>query len=232
MLGCVPNAQRSSSGKEEDVAMKRHAAGRRSLLVVLVLVAAACVDEPNGPSDGAAITTPPSSTVADQLPAPVVDDLATLPVREGPREKTTESVPHVQLDAMPVPEVDAELRRRAFAIPGVEDRPSEISLAGARALWLSADLELERPEVLLSGREFAHIHPDGSLHVWLPVEWAVDVDETGWGELHPWVDRAGFWDGVVMVFTPRTPAEVDVVIRLLVESHRFVSGLDLDPSEF
>ncbi len=59
---------------------------------------------------------------------------------------------------------------RVFLIPGVEERESQLSLPGARALWLADDVELARPEVLQSGREFGHIHPDGSLHLWLPVE--------------------------------------------------------------
>ena len=72
----------------------------------------------------------------------------------------------------------AELRRRAFALPGVENRESVLSLPGARGLWLAEHLELARPEVLQGGRESAHIHPDGSLHAWLPVERAIEVAET------------------------------------------------------
>lgn len=164
--------------------------------------------------------------------APPSDDLAVLPVRDGPRRETTYSVPHIQIDAVPVPEVDAELRRRAFSLPGVEDRESDLSLPGARSLWLADDLELARPDVLLSGREFAHIHPNGSLHVWLPVDRAVEVAETKWGELHPWVGREDFWDGLVMVYTPETLDEVDVTMRLLVDAYNHVTGAELDPATF
>jgi hypothetical protein len=69
---------------------------------------------------------------------------------------------------------------------------------------LSDELDLTRPDVLGGSREFAHIHPDGSLHVWLPVDRALEVHETKWGEIHTWADRDGFWDGVVMVYTPAT----------------------------
>lgn len=138
----------------------------------------------------------------------------------------------MQLDAVLVPEVDAELRRRAFSLPGVENRESEISLPGARSLWLTDDVELARPQVLLAGREFAHIHPDGSLHVWLPVERAIEVAETKWGELHPWVGRDDFWDGLVMVYTPESLEEVDITMQLIVDAYNYVTGAELDPAAF
>ena len=159
------------------------------------------------------------------------EDSSRLPERAGERRETTGSVPHIQLDAEPVPAVDAELRRRAYLLPGVENRESVLSLPGARGLWLSDEIELARPDVLAVGREFAHIHPDGSLHVWLPVDRALEVHRTKWGEMHPWVDRDGFWDGVVMVYTPETLEEVDITIRLLVDSYNFVTGASVDPGE-
>ncbi|MFW2334205.1 phospholipase [Ilumatobacter sp.] len=154
-----------------------------------------------------------------------------LPEREGARRETTRDVPHIQLDALPVAAVDAELRRRAFLLPGVEDLPSDRSLPGARGLALPDDLELARPDVISGSREFAHIHPDGSLHVWLPADRALEVDRTKWGELHPWVGRDGFWEGVVMVYTPETLDELDVTIRLVVDAYNFVTGASLEPSD-
>jgi phospholipase/carboxylesterase len=166
-------------------------------------------------------------------------DLSILPERIGERRQATGDVPHQQLGAEPVPEVDSELRRRIFALPGVEDRASERSLPGARGLWFTDGLELVRTDVLGgaregvigSSREFAHVHPDGSLHVWLPVERAIEVHETKWGELHPWVDRENFWDGVVMVYTPESLDEVDVAVRIVVDAYNFITGENLDPAD-
>ena len=154
-----------------------------------------------------------------------------LPERGGARRQTSGSVPHVQLDAEPVPAVDAELRRRVFQLPGVENRESDRSLPGARGLALTAGLDLVRPDVITGSSEFAHIHPDGSLHVWLPVDSAVEVDRTKWGELHPWVSRDGFWDGVAMVYTPETPEELDITIRIVVDAYNFVVGANLTPDD-
>jgi len=125
-----------------------------------------------------------------------------LPERAGPRTLTTGTVPHVQLDVEPVTAVNDELYRRAFALPGVEERPTIVSLPGARGMWLSDDIEVVNPQAIVNGREFAHIHPDGSLHAPLPYERALEVAEKGWGERHPWADERDGWEGVVMLFTP------------------------------
>jgi hypothetical protein len=90
------------------------------------------------------------------------------------------------------------------------------------------DLDLAMPEILPAGREFAHIHPDGSLHVWMPVDRAEEAAEKKWGELHPWVDRDDFWDGVVMIYTPETLDEVDVAVQLVVEAYNYITGANLD----
>ena len=171
----------------------------------------------------------PATDVSEQTKAASPSSLSALPVRDGARVETTGSVPHQQIGVAPVPAVDAELRRRAFSLPAVSDRASERSLPGARGLWLSEDIAIVRPEVLGGSREFAHIHPDGSLHIWLPVERAIEVDEANWGELHPWVGRPGFWDGVSMVYTPRTADEVEVVMQIIVNAYNFVTGENIEP---
>ena len=157
---------------------------------------------------------------------------AVLPVRDGPARETTGDVPHIQIDAVLDPEVGAELQRRAFSLPGLEDRESTVSLPGARSLWLASDVELARPEIILSGREFGHIHPDGSLHLLLPLDRASEVAETKWGEFHPWATRDGFWGGLVMVFTPESLDDVDVSMQLIVDAYNFATGSDLDPADF
>ena len=201
-------------------------------LAAVLLVVTACSGAGPAGSDGA--TPAPSSAAvtssSEATGAADGDRLAVLPVRDGPRRETTHGVPHIQIDAEPVPEVDAELRRRAFSLPGVENRESAISLPGARSLWLADDVELARPEVLQAGREFAHIHPNGSLHVWLPVDRAIEVAETKWGELHPWVGRDDFWDGLVMVYTPETLDEVDITMQLIVDAYNYVTGAEIDPA--
>jgi hypothetical protein len=60
-----------------------------------------------------------------------------LPTREGPRPRTTPTNPHMQLDQQPADSTQRMLlEAEVFALPGVSERESVISVPGARALWL------------------------------------------------------------------------------------------------
>jgi Family of unknown function (DUF5519) len=150
-----------------------------------------------------------------------------LPERQGPRPRTTPTNPHSQLDQQPTAAgLGAALAARAFALPGVRERPSAISVPGARALWLDEDVAAGPAEAFLIGREFAHLHPppDGSLHLALPRELAAEAVATGWAEEHP-IARTGLIPPtVVMAYAPRDAAELDVIAGLVAASHRFACG--------
>jgi hypothetical protein len=105
-----------------------------------------------------------------------------LPKRSGSCPRTTSTNLHTQLEQNLEREVVDELAWRVFAIPDVEERPSAISVPGARALWLREELPTGPQEAFMTGREFAHIHPmpDGSLHVALPPEVTQEAIGKGW----------------------------------------------------
>jgi hypothetical protein len=150
-----------------------------------------------------------------------------LPNRRGSRPRTTPTNPHTQLEQNPQPEMVEELAWRAFALPGVEERPSAISVPGARALWLRDKLPAGPREAFMIGREFAHIHPmpDGSLHAALPPKVAQEAISKGWAEQHP-VARLGYIpQNVVMIYAPRDAQEVEVVAGLVIGAYRYASGV-------
>ena len=140
-------------------------------------------------------------------------------------------MPHTQIDVQAVPEVNDELFRLAFSLPGVENRPSAFSLPGARGMWLRDEVTLIHPDQIVSGREFAHIHPDGSLHASLPLDRASQAIEAGWAEAQPIADQLGI-PGLVMLYTPQTFEELETVFQLVLDSYNFVTGSSLDVSEF
>lgn len=147
---------------------------------------------------------------------------ADLPKRDGPPARTTNAVPHIQIGAFPVPKLSAQITRSAARLPGVDIRKTVISLPGAKGFWISEKVELARPDAVVGGREFAHIHPDGSLHLSLAPGRANEVVEAGWGAFHPWSHRPG-WEGFVLLFTPRSAAEAEVVLQLISDSYEFVT---------
>ncbi len=149
-----------------------------------------------------------------------------LPRRPGSRPTTTPTNPHTQLDQQPSDSEQREqLAASVFALPGVVERPSLISVPGARALWLS-DVKVGPPEAFMVGNEFAHLHPapDQSLHAMLPPAIAVEAIEAGWAEQHPVARRGLIPANAVMLYAPRDDAEREVVEELVRASHAFARG--------
>ncbi|MBX2855159.1 MAG: phospholipase [Rhodobacteraceae bacterium] len=161
-----------------------------------------------------------------------VAEITSIPQRALPPPQTTSGVPHVQLGVETVPAVDAELLRRVSALPGVDIRPTVVSLPGAKGFWLSEDLALEHPEVIAGGREFAHVHPDGSLHASLPPERALEAVEAGWAVRHPWAEKRPGWEGFVMLYTPQSMEELAVTFQLIVDGYNFVTGKNLRAEDY
>ena len=114
----------------------------------------------------------------------------------------------------------------AFALPGVREQESLISVPGARALWLAEGAD-GPPEAFMIGSEFAHLHPvssDQSLHMMLPPELAEEAIEAGWAEQHPVARRGLIPANAVMVYAPRDDWERGVVEELVSASHAFARG--------
>jgi hypothetical protein len=110
-----------------------------------------------------------------------------------------------------------------FALPGVTEHESLISVPGARALHLDPAVAPGPPEAFLIGREFAHLHPgaDQSLHAMLPPELAEEAVAQGWAEQHPAARRALIPAGAVMLYAPRDEEELAVVASLVHASYAF-----------
>ena len=147
-----------------------------------------------------------------------------LPRRPGARPATTPTNPHTQLDQQPGdPAIVEELARRLFALPGIVEEPSRISVPGARAATLAPGEPTGPPEAFLIGREFAHLHPspDHSLHAMLPLDTAREAIEAGWAEPHPVALRGLIPQTAVMLYAPRDESELDVIEGLVRASHAF-----------
>jgi hypothetical protein len=149
---------------------------------------------------------------------------SSLPVRVGDRPRTTPTNPHTQLDQQPTDLAWVEeLARRVFALPGVIEQPSRISVPGARALVLAPEEAIGPPEAFLIDREFAHLHPapDYSLHAMLPTETVTEAVAAGWAEPQPVALRGLIPSTAVMLYAPRDEAELDVIEALVRASHAF-----------
>ena len=147
-----------------------------------------------------------------------------LPTRDTPIPETTKGVPHVQLGIQPNPDLSETLLERVAQFPGVKIGPTRVSLPGAVGFQLEDGMSLAHPEVIVGGREFAHLHPDGSLHASLEPDLARRAVEAGWAIAHPWANQREGWEGFVMIYTPSNVDELDIVLELVAQSYSFVTG--------
>jgi hypothetical protein len=149
-----------------------------------------------------------------------------LPRRSGVRPRTTKTNPHSQLDQHPSPAMIDALCARLFALPGVLERPSAVSVPGARALWLPPESAKGPREAFIVSTEFAHIHPspDGSLHLALPIDLVDEVLSREWGEQHPIAKLGLIPANICMLYAPRDEKEIEMVAGLVGAALDFAKG--------
>jgi phospholipase/carboxylesterase len=152
------------------------------------------------------------------------EDLS-LPRRDGARPETTNGVPHIQLDVEAVPELTKLMLKHVEKLSGVTLGATRLSLPGAIGFQLGNGVALANPEAIVGGREFAHVHPDGSLHASLEPKMACAAVRAGWATPHPWSNQRPGWEGFVMIYTPVTEAELAIVLKLVRASYSYVTGL-------
>lgn len=152
---------------------------------------------------------------------------ANLPERITARPDTTDGVPHVQIGVSANPALSKALLERVAKFPGVALGATRVSLPGAIGFQLNPSVNLARPNSIVGGREFAHLHPDGSLHASLAPTLAQEAIAAGWAVAHPWSTRRAGWEGFVMIYTPSNQQELDVVYQLVRESFNYVTGQSL-----
>ncbi len=156
--------------------------------------------------------------------APFLAHAESLPLRQTPVPQTTNGVPHMQLGINAVPALADALLQQVAQFPGVSLGETRISMPGVVGFQFDEGVPLARPDVIVGGREFAHLHADGSLHASLDPALARAVVDAGWAVAHPWAMQRDGWEGFVMIFTPTTPSEFEVVLQLVESSYSFVTG--------
>ena len=141
--------------------------------------------------------------------------------RAGERPDTSKEGPHAQLTQNASPSVWGEFVAKAFAIEGITQGHSTVSMADSMAgLLLDLPKEHGAWSLAVEGRvEPFHIHgvKDTSIHAVLPPARAKEVCNKGWGEPHTYAD----FETQIMIYAPRNEEEIDVIVGLLEESVLF-----------
>lgn len=146
--------------------------------------------------------------------------------RVGPKPETTHGLPHAQVTQHGPDDIVDQMREWAFALPDVDEAHSLVSVPGARAMVMHDAAQCNH-EAFMAGREIAHIHPkpdNGSMHVQLPHEDAIEVVAKGWGEHHTLVGLGRRPIGLVMVYSPRDADELAIIKSILGRSWESATG--------
>ena len=149
-------------------------------------------------------------------------DGLTLPRRTGEPPRAADQVPQLQETQKSPAHVYEKLAAWAFStLADVREEPTRISVPTTRALWLDEEVATAHDDAFMpppGGREFAHLHADGSMHLHVDDAAAKEVYEKGWGRAHPLDPRS------CMVYAPRDEEEIEVIKRVIAESYCYATG--------
>jgi hypothetical protein len=149
----------------------------------------------------------------------------TLPQRAGERPQTGDAIPHLQHTQESPNDVREALKEWAVAtLPDVREEDTRISVRTTRAFWLSEHVDAQHEDAFMpprGGREFAHLHRDGSMHLCVSDEAVRQIVSKAWGEPHPLKNQ-----GVneVLFYAPRDAAELEVAKHALAEAYHYATG--------
>ncbi|KRF16455.1 phospholipase [Nocardioides sp. Soil797] len=154
------------------------------------------------------------STLADGLPA-----------RGGARPLVSWAYPQQQFSDQSTHELQTALFERIERAEGVSVGESQVAVPGSRAFFLAEAAGPDEAFVVAEDNEFAHLHPlyDTSLHLTLPADLAADAIAKGWAQphMHSGTRKS---PGFVLVYGPRTEAEVEIVAGIVEASRLYALG--------
>jgi hypothetical protein len=154
--------------------------------------------------------------------------LVNLEKREPPRPCTRGIAPHRQV-TQKASKSDFEKLRAAIEEMGTTNENMTVGTSCFEKH--GTGLFYSSPVKRTCKGEIVHAHPsDGSMHLTLHPADARTVLEAGWGERHP-ISRGGWFEqfvpgGFLMVYAPRSDAEVKTVLRIVQAAAWYVSGGD------
>lgn len=151
--------------------------------------------------------------------------LRRMPAREGDAPRLDAAWPCLQLDQKSPVALREALAAYCAGLGGCSQTEPPFGAPGT-AYALSPDLARGQPEAFLNEPIWANLRPDGAVHLGLKPEWAQKVLDKGWATIHPF---ARYMAGAVppqslLVFAPRTKAELKVVGRIAQAAHGYAMG--------
>lgn len=151
--------------------------------------------------------------------------LRRLTTRDGDRPHLATAWPCLQLNDAAPEDLRTELSDFCASLEGSQRAVAPFDAPG-EGFALDRALARGQPEAFLAEPVWANLRSDGALHLGLKPEWAQKAMDRGWATIHPF---ARYMAGAVppqslLVFAPRTSAELAVVQRIAKAAYGYAVG--------
>ena len=148
-----------------------------------------------------------------------------LPERTGETPQIGQTPPQLQFSDKSPRDIYQKFHDWMFStFPKVRKEPTRISVPSSIAMWLDENEDVGHIDAFMppsGGREFTHVHLDGSFHTVVGTDVENEIIAKKWGVRHMYYDR-----GVkeVLVYAPRNEEEVEIVKSIVVKSYEYATG--------
>ena len=149
-----------------------------------------------------------------------------LPMRQGNAPEVGLTPPQLQYSDKSPREIYQTFHDWMFnTFPKVRKEPTRISVKSSIAMWLDENENVGHIDAFMppsGGREFTHLHLDGSIHTVLSSEIEDEIIAKHWGVRHMYYNQ-----GVkeVLVYAPRNEDELKTLKSIVTKSYEYATGL-------
>jgi hypothetical protein len=149
--------------------------------------------------------------------------------REGEAPQVGQVPPQLQFSDKSPRDIYQKFHNWMFStFPKVREESTKISVQSSVAMWLDENENVGHIDAFMppsGGREFTHLHLDGSIHTVVDTEIEDEIINKNWGVRHMYYNR-----GVkeVLVYAPRNMEELEILKSIVVKSYEYATGLTLN----
>jgi len=151
-----------------------------------------------------------------------------IPTREGEAPEIGQVPPQLQYSDKSPRNIYKEFHDWMFnTFPKVRKEPTRISVPTSIAMWLDENEVVGHIDAFMppaGGREFTHLHLDGSIHTVVDTDTEEEIIRKNWGVRHMYYNQ-----GVkeILVYAPRNQKELEILKLIVIKSYEYATGKTL-----
>ncbi len=156
----------------------------------------------------------------------IIETKFELPLREGEPPQIGQVPPQLQYTDQSPKDIYGKYHDWMFnTFPKVRKEPTRISVPTTVAMWLDEKENVGHIDAFMippGGREFTHLHEDGSIHTIVDSDTEDEILSKNWGVRHMFYDR-GIKE--ILVYAPRNDEDLEIVKTVVIKSYEYATGL-------